>query len=402
MPYPVHGHGRSTKSRRGLAGLGSGERRSLPRPMAAIVAPKPLPFLTFLTTRLPARRSTQTSCSSSAGRRGPAVAATPRPACRVHSRFRSLLPPSAAASPPTAAVGEGMSDPELRLVLELATDEELMEVEEILYGTSYFSPLLKSIARRPNSDGVVVLDDIEERDHFISKLESRFLYLAADARSIIRRWRPSYRDVLLRVRKKIGVRCSSKLCTADLEAEIFLHIVHEYSSHKKDRLSFPWDKQKSPKETSSLGANNWKVLTDVAWRVGRKGMETTFLKGGSALTLKTIYESLASRLSGKLLKEAANYEIKKELVKQGGRLAAVNLESRAGLLAARQGLARAASRYVGLRSVMTFLGPIMWGTLLADIVIQMLGTDYARIVQAIYAFAQIRLTRTSYIEPDEE
>ncbi|KAG0543930.1 hypothetical protein BDA96_02G231400 [Sorghum bicolor] len=358
MPYPVHGHGRSTKSRRGLAGLGSGERRSLPRPMAAIVAPKPLPFLTFLTTRLPARRSTQTSCSSSAGRRGPAVAATPRPACRVHSRFRSLLPPSAAASPPTAAVGEGMSDPELRLVLELATDEELMEVEEILYGTSYFSPLLKSIARRPNSDGVVVLDDIEERDHFISKLESRFLYLAADARSII--------------------------------------------SHKKDRLSFPWDKQKSPKETSSLGANNWKVLTDVAWRVGRKGMETTFLKGGSALTLKTIYESLASRLSGKLLKEAANYEIKKELVKQGGRLAAVNLESRAGLLAARQGLARAASRYVGLRSVMTFLGPIMWGTLLADIVIQMLGTDYARIVQAIYAFAQIRLTRTSYIEPDEE
>jgi len=72
----------------------------------------------------------------------------------------------------------------------------------------------------------------------------------------------------------------------------------------------------------------------------------------------------------------------------------------------------------------------MWGTLLADIVIQMLGTDYARIVQAIYAFAQvkimkfhlsyhvvlfclvslihfclseqIRLTRTSYIEPHEE
>jgi uncharacterized protein YaaW (UPF0174 family) len=32
----------------------------------------------------------------------------------------------------------------------------------------------------------------------------------------------------------------------------------------------------------------------------------------------------------------------------------------------------------------------MWGTLLADIVIQMLGTDYARIVQAIYAFAQVR------------
>lgn len=31
----------------------------------------------------------------------------------------------------------------------------------------------------------------------------------------------------------------------------------------------------------------------------------------------------------------------------------------------------------------------LWGTLLADVVIQMLGTDYARIVRAIYAFAQV-------------
>nr|CAB3457205.1 unnamed protein product [Digitaria exilis] len=316
-------------------------------------------------------RPTPASCSC-VRRRVPApavpVAARSGGSCRDLSSLGFLLPHRASAlSSAAAAAAEGMSDPELRLVLELATDEELMELEDILYGTSYFSPLLKSIARRPNSDSIVVLDNIEERDLFISKLESRFLYLAADARSVI--------------------------------------------SHQKDPVSFPWDKQKTPNEISSLGVNKWKVLTDAAWRIGAKGLERTFLKGGSALTVKTIYESLASRLSGKLLMETANYEIKKELVKQassevfrfqGGRLAAVNLESRAGLLAARQGLARAASRYVGLRSVMTFLGPIMWGTLLADIVIQMLGTDYARIVQAIYAFAQIRLTRTSYIEPREE
>lgn len=34
----------------------------------------------------------------------------------------------------------------------------------------------------------------------------------------------------------------------------------------------------------------------------------------------------------------------------------------------------------------------MWGTLLADIVVQMLGTDYVRIVQAIYAFAQVKFS----------
>lgn len=31
----------------------------------------------------------------------------------------------------------------------------------------------------------------------------------------------------------------------------------------------------------------------------------------------------------------------------------------------------------------------MWGTFLADVVIQMLGTDYARVLRAIYAFAQV-------------
>lgn len=39
-------------------------------------------------------------------------------------------------------ISEGMSDPELRLVLELATDEELLEFEEILYGTRFDCPLI--------------------------------------------------------------------------------------------------------------------------------------------------------------------------------------------------------------------------------------------------------------------
>jgi len=36
---------------------------------------------------------------------------------------------------------------------------------------------------------------------------------------------------LLGVRKKLGVQCSSKLSTADLEAEIFLYLVDEYSRY---------------------------------------------------------------------------------------------------------------------------------------------------------------------------
>lgn len=37
----------------------------------------------------------------------------------------------------------------------------------------------------------------------------------------------------------------------------------------------------------------------------------------------------------------------------------------------------------------------MWGTLLADLVIQMLETDYARILRAIYAFAQVHFSFAS-------
>jgi len=86
--------------------------------------------------------------------------------------------------------------------------------------------------------------------------------------------------------------------------------------------------------------------------------------------------------------------MKNEVIRKAGHLAAANLESRAALLAAKQGIAGAAARYLGLRSMMQFLGPVLWGTLLADVVIQMLGTDYARILRAIYAFAQIRIAHT--------
>ena len=51
---------------------------------------------------------------------------------------------------------------------------------------SYFSPLLKSIARRGDIDYAMIEEDLEEREDFISSLESRFLFLAADARSTLR------------------------------------------------------------------------------------------------------------------------------------------------------------------------------------------------------------------------
>ncbi|XP_024170994.1 uncharacterized protein LOC112177048 isoform X2 [Rosa chinensis] len=266
---------------------------------------------------------------------------------------------------------QGTFDPELRLVLELATDSELYEIERILFGPSYFSPLLKSIMSRTNVDYAMIEEDLEERDQFLAALESRFLFLAADARSTIRGWRPSYRNVLLAVRKELNIPCSSKLSTEDLEAEIFLHLLRDYSSEESGSFEglLEFSEPSDAENSLELGLSQWKVQALTALKVGAAELRSMFLKGGGILTLAKIYQL-------------------------GGQLAAINLESRVALLAAKQGFAGATSRYLGLRSMMSLLGPVLWGTFLADVVIQMLGTDYARILRAIYAFAQIRITRT--------
>ncbi|RDX76028.1 hypothetical protein CR513_44027, partial [Mucuna pruriens] len=279
-------------------------------------------------------------------------------------------------------------DPELRSVLELATDSELYEIEAILFGTSYLSPLIKSIpfSNTSDLDRSMIGVDLRLRQQFIAALESRFFFLAADARSTLRGWRPSYRNVLLQIRKKFNIPCSTELSTHDLELEIFLHLLHCSSTTASDSQG-----------SLQRGLSQWKVQS----KIGAEDIRSIILKGGGVFTLAKIYQLFARKLSGKVLVEAANYQVKKELIKKGGQLAMINLESRAALLAAKQhvshlmsdlfqGFLGAASRYLGFRSVFTLLGPVLWGKFLADLVIQMLGTDYARILRTIYALAQAR------------
>ncbi|XP_061364111.1 uncharacterized protein LOC133307594 isoform X3 [Gastrolobium bilobum] len=236
--------------------------------------------------------------------------------------------------------------------------------------------------------------DLQLRQQFIAALESRFFFLAADARSTLRGWRPSYRNVLLQLRKKLNIPCSARLSTQDLELEIFLHLLH-YNSTKDPGLL---DGCTAPDGRGSLqlGLSQWKVQSGV----GAEDFRSIILKGGGVFTLAKIYQLLVRKLSGKVLVEAANYQVKKELMKKGGQLAMINLESTAALLAAKQGFLGAASRYLGFRSMSTLLGPVLWGTFLADLVIQMLGTDYARILRTIYALAQIRVIRTYRLPSD--
>ncbi|XP_024532838.1 uncharacterized protein LOC9640727 isoform X2 [Selaginella moellendorffii] len=280
-------------------------------------------------------------------------------------------------------------DPELHTVLELASDVELSELSSILYGKSFFSPVFKSVAQGDGSSPRHSEDGEEKRDDLLERLESRLLFLAADAKSTVTGRRPRYRDVLLQVRQKLKIPCSLKLPTEDLEAEIFLFLLQQ-SSSPSEPLRI--DDDPSDAETSQSGS--WRKNLAAALKLGGRELVSAVFKGGSALTMSTLQRLVAKELSGKMLMEAARYQLAREALKKGGQLVATKLESRVTMLAARQLLAGAAARYITIRSTMMLLGPILWGTFIADVVVTALGPDYLRVVRAIYALAQIRLTRT--------
>ncbi|KAI8542393.1 hypothetical protein RHMOL_Rhmol08G0135400 [Rhododendron molle] len=204
----------------------------------------------------------------------PPIFRSPRP-CRPNCKRLVRCSQSNASIQP-----QGSFDPDLRSVLELATDSELYELEQILFGPSYFSPLLKSITTQTDVDYFMIEEDLDERDAFIATLESRFFFLAADARSTIRGWRPSYRNVLLGVRAKLNIPCSRKLSTEDLEAEIFLHLLQEYSSDESGTLPSSWESSKLANSHGSLevGLSHWKVQAASALRVGAAELRAVILK----------------------------------------------------------------------------------------------------------------------------
>lgn len=54
-----------------------------------------------------------------------------------------------------------------------------------------------------------------------------------------------------------------------------------------------------------------------------------------------------------------------------------------------------------LRGAVSLLGPISWAWLATDLAMKSIGTDYARITQAVCLLAQVRLLRTHGWEPPE-
>lgn len=276
---------------------------------------------------------------------------------------------------------EGLALDELRAALELATDEELQLLTEILFRRK-FNPLDYVCTPEPLSV------QSQERGTWLDSLEERFRFLAADGVTVLRgkTAQVSYRQILQRVCRYLQIPCRSSLSTAEIEAEIFLHLL--------DRA---WRRLPAAQQKIVTGelqrALSEIELAEQLPSSPHNDPVSLMLKGGSALAVTSIVRPLILQLlSRQFAAHVATYQVAKQSV-QGGVAIATQIQSRAALQTAYRSMTLSAARYGTVRSLFAFLGPAMWAWFFADLGWRTIATNYGRVIPVIFTLAQIRLTR---------
>lgn len=281
---------------------------------------------------------------------------------------------------------EGIVD-ELRSALELATEDELRHLTQLLF-CRRLNPL--DYLQTPDPLQVQSLD----RDRWLASLEQRFRFLAADGLTVLQQKtdRVGYRQVLLRVCHYLKIPYRESLTTTDLEAEIFLHLMHQAWQHlspgEQDRFRLRVQRalaQMKPGEPLPANLQHDPI-----------GL---LLKGGSILAVTSILRPLLLRqLARQMALHLATYQAAKHTLLKGGVTAITHLQGQVMLQTAKQGMALAATRQVVLRGMFAWLGPVLWAWFLSDLGWRTIATNYSRIIPAIFALAQIRLLRSEHWE----
>lgn len=272
---------------------------------------------------------------------------------------------------------------ELRTALELATEEELQQITNILF-CRRFNPL--DYLRAPDAIAV----QSQDWESWLDSVEDRFRYLAADGVTVLKGQteKVSYRQILVRVCHFLKVPYSQKMPTTEIEAEIYLHLVNK-----------AW-KRLPPSEQKSLSIQIQKALADshtpqpLPVHLQHNPLDIV-LKGSSVIAINSILKPiLLKHIARQFALHFVRYQGAKTAVVQGG--AIVN---QIALQTAKQGMTRAAARYGAVRTVLSLVGPALWGWFIADLGWKAIATDYGRIIPTIFALAQIRLTRDDCWQP---
>ncbi len=273
-------------------------------------------------------------------------------------------------------------------MLELATEEELQQLTEILFRRK-FNPF--DYVRTPEPLDVQSQDRLD----WLDTIEQRFRFLAADGMTVLRgrTEQVTYRQVLIRVCWYLKIPYSIKLTTTDLEAEVFLNL-----------LGRAW-KQLSTTEQQALTVRVQRSLAQsklsqpLPLSVQRDPL-ALLVKGGSALAVSSILKPvLLQQIARQFALHFATYQVARETLIQGGAVAATQFQNYVALQTAQRGMAISAARYGAARGVLACLGPVLWTWFFADLGWRAIATNHGRIIPTVFALAQIRLTRTECWEP---
>lgn len=272
---------------------------------------------------------------------------------------------------------------ELRAVLELATDEELQQLTQLLFSRK-FNPL--DYLQTPHPI------DVQSRDRstWIDSLEQRFKYLAADGVTVLqgKTEQVSYRQVLIKICRYLKINYSQKLSTTELEAEIFLHLL----GRTCQQLPATEQQNLLKKVQRSLAQKNLPEPLPLSIQANPLNL---LLKGSSVIAVSAILKPIILReLANQFALHFAKYQVTTEAIKLGSTVAANQLQNYATVKMAQRSMVVSATRYGAMRSVFGVLGPVLWTWFLADLGWRAIATNYGRIIPTVFALAQIRLTRS--------
>lgn len=287
-----------------------------------------------------------------------------------------------------SGVVEGRTLDELRTALELATEEELQQLTEILFRRR-FNPL--DYLQTPE----LIEIQSQDRETWLDALEDRFRFLAADGMTVLRGRTQefTYRQALIQVCHYLKIPYSKKLATTDIEAEIFLNLM----GRAWKRLPAAEKKSLTVRVQQSLAQSSFSEPLPVHIQHNPMGL---IVKGGGAIAVSSILKPiLLQQMARQFAIHFARYQVARETIVQGGAAAAAQFQNYLALQTARRGMALNAARYGATRSVFALLGPVLWGYFFADLGWRAIATNYSRIIPTIFALAQIRLTRTECWEP---
>lgn len=271
---------------------------------------------------------------------------------------------------------------ELRTALELATDEELSGLTNVLFHRQ-LNPLDYLCAPDPI--------DVQSQDRltWLDSVEERFRFLAADGVTVIRGQsaQVSYRQVLIQVCRYLKIPYSQDFSTLDLESEVFLHLLQRACK----RMNADERRQLNQRMQRSLSQLQFAQPLPANLQQNPMGV---LLKGSSALALSAVVRPLVlQQLARQIALHMATYQVAQQAIAKGGVAIATQIQARAAMQTATRGIVLNTARYTAVRSVLAVLGPAMWAWFFADLGWRAIATNYGRIIPVVFTLAQIRLTR---------